>query len=858
MSELTIERLRELTVNGAREEPVVWELRGLTEKQRKALIPAIAPRIPLDFSSTQAERTGTALAVAVFGLLPSPTAIARALRHADYHAHASHIADVLEDRAPAWLPKLPAALLKERWWQFPAVRVIRELVRRGLVASPDDDRYALHAIHALCDVWSAPASPNDALTADPGLVDDIVWRWFTTEDAGSRLHYGESHQATVQRIRQEKGLEPLPSTTWGGALRAASEAGRVDRARLLDETVATLARDFRPKDLVWFADFHEAMAAGDAEVLERQSSYLRLLKAEYGRSVEIGLNAAHRLQNMGALDTSAFLDVAANALLRKEKKHATATLRILAELMREPGTHSRAVREAATALGHHDAGVQRAAWKLISAHLDGVDDATKAFVAEASGMAAPSVAAQIAGTAGSPVEEPAVGPPTLAAFPPPVREPEEFARLFAELLDTARAIDIERLLEASPWFAGLPDAEREKWLRPVFETHAQVLAEDGAASWLSQPARIPVETYFWLAALCDAVLNRTPPPIEFANDITRQVPRFAMYGIGQTPHALLVLRISELCAEIARGDLAPLIATPTHADGSIDEAALERRSTECAGAYAYYDMLQARLRVRRLPADRIAIATARLYPRDGYAEEMLAGRVDIAEGGDGETTESVRALAGRLTSRSPDRRAGSAISQGWGVWPGMWLWSLPGEPDVALAHWLPAFVREVETNGGGHGIAPVLDWWRISHVLDTPFALYCLTLALASTRPESRIEAAELVVCGLANGSVDAALFAEAFTTAVDRTKPGRIAEALATKRDTHPRTLWSLLVSVLPALVEARPRDFGKILTLACDSAVTAGATEVPQAVADLAREKGGTKAHIEARRLMKIVQGA
>ena len=112
---------------------------------------------------------------------------------------------------------------------------MHELVKAGLIDRPQARGYVTGAVDGMHDQTTSDSRATplvDMLRAEPDWLRDELWRLFELEDAAS-------HQPG-----EVEGLQGVPA----GRRRCASwpPDGTVPRARLLDESLAALRRDFSP------------------------------------------------------------------------------------------------------------------------------------------------------------------------------------------------------------------------------------------------------------------------------------------------------------------------------------------------------------------------------------------------------------------------------------------------------------------------------------------------------------------------------------------------------------------------------------------------------------------------------------
>ena len=193
-----------------------------------------------------------------WGLPPTQLAI-ETLRHRP--AVVKELVDAIADMPPT------------RWnSQF---TVMRTLVRDGFIEAPTNPGYILAMINGV----SRPRGTIlEALREDPGLVDYEVWRLFEVEGAG------ETSLAAHDKYTPE-------ASGWSAALKILSDEGVLPRARLLDDSLAALSRDFAPFRANWFSRFHEQLAPSVDERRGRESAYAALLASPVPATVSFAVRA---------------------------------------------------------------------------------------------------------------------------------------------------------------------------------------------------------------------------------------------------------------------------------------------------------------------------------------------------------------------------------------------------------------------------------------------------------------------------------------------------------------------------------------------------------------------------------------
>ena len=314
---------------------------------------------------------------------------------------------------------------------------IRALERTGELTFPADDQYVLAMINHVGSHLLDGPSGADLLRADPELLERAFWRIFEVEgnqqvSLAGKDRYGGAWQRTV--------LELLAD-------------GTIDRARVLDATIAALGRGFSAFRSRWFLRLHEELHPQLPETTERQAEYAAMLRAPTAPTVALALTVLGGIAKAGRLDAPMVGPGLAAAVHAPAKATAIRALRLADRLPSAAGA-------VAAALHHPDADVQATALRLLQRR----DDAAgRQAVRAALGSLAPAVAADARAWLGLAAAtyraEAGVDHPGTPLRPvAPITDPAELAEAFAVLLaDPGDAELLERALGAAARLGPDPD-----------------------------------------------------------------------------------------------------------------------------------------------------------------------------------------------------------------------------------------------------------------------------------------------------------------------------------------------------------------------------------------------------------------
>ncbi|RKR87723.1 hypothetical protein BDK92_2015 [Micromonospora pisi] len=327
------------------------------------------------------------------------------------HSRGRRFLDALARATVRWMSEVTS--------HSPIFEEIRAHERAGSITLAVDDTYVLAMISGLTGQFQNEQSKADLLRADPDLVDRAFWRIFEVE--GNR-------EVSLTNVDRFLGPE---TQSWQEAVLELAADGTIDRQRVLDATLAALARAFPQYRAGWFSRLHEALRPTVDEAASRQAAYAGLLRSPLGPTVALALGALTTLDNAGRLDdtlTNAGLAAAVHVPARTTatravrlagrimRRNTAAGLDILAAALRHP--HADVQSAALAELRRHGSPSARAE---VERHLDQLAPSTAAAARQWLGPTDAPPAPE--NTASDPVR-PAPTPAAVVAPPSPVRAAE--------------------------------------------------------------------------------------------------------------------------------------------------------------------------------------------------------------------------------------------------------------------------------------------------------------------------------------------------------------------------------------------------------------------------------------------------
>jgi hypothetical protein len=828
-------------------------LRGATEKERKDCARELAQFLAEPGNGTMASHI--AFITADVGLANGMAKTFRALDALNIADERSGdlydlIAGVLADRHPAWLATLIDRLLAGRAWaRSHGWQLARRLVRDGVIGRPTVDEYTLEMLRS---IWRF-RTPLEMLLADPGLLDDEIWRVFEVQFAA-------------------RFLALPPEGKWSDAFCELAARGLLDRGRLLDACLDAFTRDFPADSVGWYVEFHDRLAPTRAEAAERSGRYLALLACGSKAGVTLGQRQCTELLAAGLVDPVGLLSASTAALTFPQKSVASAQLALVGKVAAtHPGLRDEVLVTAGAALGHQREDIQAAALALI-AKLGGVPEeasARAAVAAQAAGIS-PALAPDAAAL-GLVVEAippaPAVPVESAPAVSVPVEDPAELVQLLALLMEDATdALAVERALAGAVRLAALPLASRAAFAAPLLKRARQVADDDpyGTFSGFSIRSSMAFLTLAWgtgvLPPLRDRVVSWQP----------------------QSPRIIRILgsRIGEACSLIADGHAGELLAGPELADGAISpETLLARLAQWTRRAPCQFDLEQALLRLA--PG-----ADEAFWGRFGGGDAVQARRVheesrtafdfDVVAVGPympyvfARRTTPVTAPASRcwdlltdlpateqeLAEQSLRWLGGNQVDEIVAAWPLL----CPNNPELVAAHLLMPLSDGIDTPRSAaltalRGIAaPGRPFGRVGHL--------AMVTGLASSEPAIRIGGGEVWARTALDGRLRPDLAALAMAEGVTGLafKLTRLADGLerAAMDPISSTRVAEAAMATAAALLRTSPKPPNRLhllLEVAARVAAAVGVPPLPAEITSLAAGQSTTKLAEAARRLTRLV---
>ncbi|QXJ20493.1 hypothetical protein AGRA3207_001217 [Actinomadura graeca] len=753
------------------------------------------------------------------------------------------------------------------WRDLPLWHMAAALTLSAGAAPPVSDGFVVG--------WVFGGARVPSLGEDP-FLDALVPRLFETDGAGLALALATD---TTAKERD-----------WIGTLVALAEAGRLERATLLDGCVNRFLRGGTAHTLRWFVQLHQELRLTDEESAARARDYVRLLPTAPPGVADLALRETRRADELGRLDGALFEEAISALLFRPEKKLVRATLTWLDRTARPRGRVDATLRAATAVFAAEALDLRERAVRIAVRHGGGAGAQAREEVRAAAADLPAGLRATVAAAFG-PIDGAAAAPPVPAGpppfvprdLPPPIGSLAELVEEFGPLAhghETWAAV--ERFLGALVEHAFVDfAATRDAFARAFGDDPWAAGADDGYR-------RSYAEGRWVLSAVRSLLRPEVPRVAEARAAFVRDRPGGRGTGHATRLDRFLGWRRRETAAAV--GVLPVLLATPTEGSGHVDTGVLIRRlerleeaGLEPGGA----DLVQAMLRVPRAIDTAAASRAGALRSDAGRAVASW-----LAAGGLGDPAVDCRILGGTVPAsggRAPraSARILATVDPRGDVPPGIarvCAFPAPGRTDSGGPHYRtstwswPAMFPSHREVAAAH-LAPCLagtdeyEWAQGETVLalaeaDGPSGAAtgtALALVLGNKHERERADAVEALLALSGRGRLPAAETGAAAgrLAALGRVKATRIARALGAAADAGAHAdVWAIIAAALPALLPApgarAPAGLPDLIALGTRTAELGGARGAIPALEAVASRRGSSRLVQEAAHLHRTLTTA
>lgn len=265
---------------------------------------------------------------------------------------------VIRDRKPEWLTDLVKHDLEKEFGRFDWP-LIYDWICDGLCEPLDTTGYyeqfsiTFHGWKYKEEDKYIPIS--QALASKPALLEREVWGLFKYYTLSFQNDWNEGNKNA-----------PVNYETWPKALLKLSQQNLLDKARLLDESLAALEREFEPHIKSGFHKFHILLNPDLAEIKQRKQRYLILLSQPIGHIVGFSIKMLRQLEKHKQLKLEELLPHISPVMSLSSKTQPIAILKMIKRLSLSDKAHdAKQVEICLNALSHESIDVQEIALSII-------------------------------------------------------------------------------------------------------------------------------------------------------------------------------------------------------------------------------------------------------------------------------------------------------------------------------------------------------------------------------------------------------------------------------------------------------------------------------------------------------------
>lgn len=443
--------------------------------------------------------------------------------------------------------------------------------------------------------------PENLLLREVTLREHI-WYLFEME---SGINWSDRYLNFSKNSASEK-------TGWIEAFTTMSNQGKINRERLLKETLAATNRNFNKTLSGWFAELFIKLNPTREELLALQRDLLHVFNSPHSKVVNMSLKYLKTLAAEQAFYLDAFLESAPLLLTSETKGVVASTLMILDTLARKNKDKANSISQAVCqAFIQPDDAIQSRAAKLVQQYGDPADAAVREAVAtyydslfvNARNLLQDFVSTSAMSETSLPgLSEDVVHEPILGT-----ENQIESVQTFDELVYLAsQAFDNNQPYHFDLLSAALVDLQHEirgeniSKLEPAFQRAYKLLLSD----WQSNMGYLDhmLATFFvnYAYMLHENYPEETQSLADMHNKYMKEdqenKERWSFYNLRlfsfeawkthtenpvYEPHKQILLTVKE---KLKQGDSLPLLSTPTHAPGWIAPTVLVNRLARYAAA----------------------------------------------------------------------------------------------------------------------------------------------------------------------------------------------------------------------------------------------------------------------------------
>lgn len=288
-----------------------------------------------------------------------------------------HLDKILDWYAPTWFSDYTNSFISRDWLPYQLdYEYLMELKHKGFV-EPNAEIIA----RLLISVIYENVNRNFRFTPEKLLVyketlDEHIWYLFQYE----------THLYFANRYIAMEGQRSKEETDWVTVFKKITAEGKIDRLRLLKETLLASNRNFNKNLSGWFAELFLQLQPTSEEIIAVQPELFALFSSPHSKVINVALQCCKTIAEYTSFGVDEYLDAAAIILTSETKSVITSGLQVLEKLARKYKEKRKLIIELVTPVFiQKDEALQTRAAKLVQKFGNTDDEELKMVITSYSG-----------------------------------------------------------------------------------------------------------------------------------------------------------------------------------------------------------------------------------------------------------------------------------------------------------------------------------------------------------------------------------------------------------------------------------------------------------------------------------------
>lgn len=322
----------EKILRNSKADDMILFLRTLTDAERKALVPQIKKSgkyyltyemVGNTYKNKATPEQGNALGYAWF-FCYSKKEFEK--ENPAWLISKEHLDKLLPWYVPDWLSDYINSFASREWLPHAFnYDLLMELKNKGFL-QPDPEIIARVLINAIYEHLDRNFKfTPEKLLLYPETLDEHIWHLFQYE---TTLYFANRYMVMA-------GQQSKEETGWVTVFKKYVAQGKIDRLRIMKESLLASNRNFNKNLSGWFADLFLQLEPGEDEKLSVQSELLVLLSSPHSKVINVALQSFKAIADHPSFLIDDFLDAAISVITSETKSVITACLQVLEKIAKK-------------------------------------------------------------------------------------------------------------------------------------------------------------------------------------------------------------------------------------------------------------------------------------------------------------------------------------------------------------------------------------------------------------------------------------------------------------------------------------------------------------------------------------------